>query len=226
MRVARTTSKDVGLPPRWMYPSTVTRASYPPVSWSLSRISVADMTPSARMMRVWLLCSAWDSRSSLQRLPMLNGISGTTAYSAPEATAVSSARKPALRPITSTMNRRSWLEAVSLRRMIASRAVFTAVSKPMVSSVPATSLSMVPGMPMTGIPISCSAFAPWKDPSPPITMRPSIPASFIFKRAASRPSWVLKRSLRAVLRIVPPRWMMPPTEARSSSLKSPSINPS
>ena len=49
-------------------------------------------------------------------------------------------------------------------------------------------------------------------PSPPMTTRLSMPASRSVRAAASRPSRVLNFSDRAVPMIVPPRWMMPPTE--------------
>ena len=52
------------------------------------------------------------------------------------------------------------LENIVHTELTVSRVVLTAVSKPIVSSVPATSLSMVPGIPMTGIPMSCSSLAP------------------------------------------------------------------
>ncbi len=76
------------------------------------------------------------------------------AYSAPPAIAVRSAMNPASRPITSTKNSRSCEEAVSRSRSMASIAVLHAVSKPIVRSVPARSLSMVLAMPITGRPHS------------------------------------------------------------------------
>ena len=60
--------------------------------------------------------------------------------------------KPEFLPMTSTMNTRSWLMAVSRILSMASTAVSMAVSNPMVSSVPLISLSMVAGMEMTGMP--------------------------------------------------------------------------
>lgn len=58
----------------------------------------------------------------------------------------------------------------------ASTTVFTAVSNPIVKSVPASSLSIVPGHPITGK--VCSSFnslAPVKEVSPHITTQPSTP---------------------------------------------------
>ena len=58
-------------------------------------------------------------------------------------------------------------------------AVLTAVSNPMVKSVPAMSLSMVPGRPIQGISNSVlSLWAPRKEPSPPMTTRPLMPSFF------------------------------------------------
>ena len=57
--------------------------------------------------------------------------SGMTSSSAPPAIPLSSARKPAVRPITSRKKRRSWDRAVSRMRSIASTAQFAAVSNPM-----------------------------------------------------------------------------------------------
>ena len=63
-----------------------------------------------------------------------------------------SAIQPAFRPISSTTMTRSWLSAVVCSLSIASVAVLTAVSKPKVTWVPTTSLSMVLGTPTTGSP--------------------------------------------------------------------------
>ena len=67
---------------------------------------------------------------------------------------VERAMKPDFRPITSTRKVRSWELAVSRIRSIASIPVLTAVSKPIVSSVPGMSLSIVPGTPIVGNPFS------------------------------------------------------------------------
>ena len=73
-------------------------------------------------------------------------------------------------------------------RSMASTAVFRAVSKPRVRSVPGRSLSMVPGMPAQATPCSrCRRFGrPRKLPSPPMTTRASIPAAFSFAAARAR----------------------------------------
>ena len=57
-----------------------------------------------------------------------------------------------------------------------------AVSKPIVTSVPAISLSIVPGKPTQGMSNSLLNFwAPLKLPSPPIMTRPSIPLLLRFE---------------------------------------------
>src|SRR3546814_2512460 len=62
-----------------------------------------------------------------------------------------------------------------------------AVSKPMVKSVPNKSLSMVPGIPMTGKPNSREkTSAPLNVPSPPITMSASPSAAFRLSKAFRR----------------------------------------
>jgi len=77
---------------------------------------------------------------------------GYNTASAPQAMAVCTASMPLRRPITSTRKSRSWLDAVSRMRSMASTAVLSAVSNPSVRSVPGKSLSMVPGMPAHLIP--------------------------------------------------------------------------
>ncbi len=57
--------------------------------------------------------------------------SGMASSSAPPAMPLSSARNPAVRPITSMKKSRSWDRAVSRMRSIASTAQFAAVSNPM-----------------------------------------------------------------------------------------------
>jgi hypothetical protein len=84
-------------------------------------------------------------------------------------------------------------------RVLPSSAVLTAVSYPMVKSVPDRSLSIVPGTPTTGI--ACwrsSASAPVKVPLPPMATRPSIPAARRFAAAASRPASVWNAGQRGV----------------------------
>ena len=74
--------------------------------------------------------------------------SGTIIVSAPTDRPAHKARSPQSRPITSTINVRAWLEAVSLILSTHSMIVFNAVSKPIVKSVPLISLSIVPGTPI------------------------------------------------------------------------------
>src|SRR5437762_2488034 len=102
------------------------------------------------------------------------------------------AMKPACRPITSTTITRSWLSAVEWSLSIASVAVWTAVSKPNVETVPPTSLSIVLGTPTTGIPFSNNRCAMRNEPSPPIAMRASMP----LVRNAAISSSVRSRSIQ------------------------------
>ena len=87
--------------------------------------------------------------------------------------------------------------------------------KPMLTSVPARSLSIVPGQPIT-LPGQkrVSSRHPRNVPSPPIATRCSILCRASTSAAVRRPSSVLNRSQRLVCRIVPPRWMMPDTLRR------------
>ena len=85
---------------------------------------------------------------------MSKGRSGIRITSAPPASPECSAIQPAWRPITSTIITRLCDSAVVCRRSMASVAICTAVSKPKVMSVPARSLSIVFGTPITGR--SCS----------------------------------------------------------------------
>ena len=75
--------------------------------------------------------------------------------------------------------------AVVARRSSASVAIETAVSKPKVMSVPAMSLSIVFGTPITWRPSSWSASAVRSVPSPPITTTASIPFASIVCRMLS-----------------------------------------
>ena len=96
--------------------------------------------------------------------------------SAPPAMPAQSAIQPAFRPITSTTITRSWASAVVCSRSIASTAMPTAVSKPNVTSVPRTSLSIVLGTPITtGRPDWCRRCAMRSEPSPPTAMSASRP---------------------------------------------------
>ena len=120
-----------------------------------------------------------------------DSISGIRTSSAPPPMPHASAMKPVSRPITSTRNRRSCASAVSRILSIDSRAVLRAVSKPMVSSVPKRSLSMVPGQPTIGTPCSAArCVAPWSVPSPPMATSASMPAA---RRLCGRPRAALGR---------------------------------
>ena len=79
--------------------------------------------------------------------------------------------------------------AVSRILSICLTAEFTAVSKPIVSFVPYTSLSIVPGIPMNGM-LVCfdNKFAAANEPLPPITKNASMSFNFIFSAACSNPS--------------------------------------
>ena len=104
--------------------------------------------------------------------------------------------------------------------------VLSAVSYPMVASVPQRSLSMVPGIPMMGTLYSCAkSLAPVNVPSPPMAMSASIPSFCMFSYACLRPSGVLNSMQRAVLMIVPPRCTMPLTSWVVNSLISSSMSP-
>ena len=103
--------------------------------------------------------------------------------------------KPASLPITSTKNNLWWEIAVSLILSIASVAVLRAVSYPKVWEVPKRSLSIVPGIPITGKLNSSENFRPpVKEPSPPITTKPSISLAFILLKAFALPDFVLNSS--------------------------------
>ena len=82
------------------------------------------------------------------------GCSGTRIASAPAAIPAWVAIHPCVRPITSTTITRSCDSAVVVMRSIASVAICTAVSNPIVASVPAMSLSIDFGTPTTGTPSS------------------------------------------------------------------------
>lgn len=75
--------------------------------------------------------------------------------------------------------------AVVVIRSSASLAIWTAVSKPKVTSVAAMSLSIVFGIPITRRPSSDSRSAEPSVPSPPTTIRPSIPFASIVRRTDS-----------------------------------------
>ena len=141
---------------------------------------------------------------------------------------------------------RWWLAAVEAIASIASVIRWSAVSAPIVMSVPAMSLSIVPARPTMLKGRACAAVAastapeaassatssghsrrsrsaPVRLPSPPITTRLSMPAFRKFSAAFRRPSRERKRSERAVPMTVPPWWRMPPTEDQvMGTMRSPS----
>ena len=96
---------------------------------------------------------------------------------APAATPALSAIQPAYRPITSTTNTLLCDVAVVNTRSIDSVATSTAVSNPNVTVVLSRSLSMVFGTPITRSPASNSRWPMASEPSPPIVINASIPAS-------------------------------------------------
>ncbi len=140
--------------------------------------------------------------------------------SAPFAMPHHSAMYPAPRPITSMMLQRSCEVDVSRTLSMASIAVLTAVSNPMVYSVHAMSRSIVPGRPIVLMPRDASFCAPLKEPSPPITMMPSMPCFLQISAPFFCPSSVVNSMHRAVCRIVPPLWMMSETDFLSMSMIS------
>jgi hypothetical protein len=93
--------------------------------------------------------------------------------------------QPLVRPITSTTITRLWASAVLARRSMASEAIWTAVSNPKVTSVPLMSLSMVLGTPMIGSPSWLSFSADARVPSPPTTIRVSMPFRWMVRRQLS-----------------------------------------
>mmetsp|Transcript_15684 Transcript_15684/g.61260 ORF Transcript_15684/g.61260 Transcript_15684/m.61260 type:complete len:213 (-) Transcript_15684:237-875(-) len=169
------------------------------------------------------------------------GCSGKKQKSAPAASAALRASHPQFLPMTSTTNS-LWCElAVELSWSMASQILASAESHPIVMSVSAMSLSMLPTRPTAcslraspsrpsqcsrahALPLpsssrrpahasqhSCSAAMPVREPSPPITTTWLMPASSRLATARCRPSGVRNSADRAVPSTVPPRWRMPPT---------------
>ena len=131
--------------------------------------------------------------------------------------------KPLSRPITSTIITRRCDSAVSIRRSQALSTASTAVSNPIVASVPATSRSIVFGTPTTAprrISGAISA-ACVKLPFPPTTITPSSPA----RRTPSAKSAASPRKMLSQPRIDPPRRWIRATRAGSSRRKSDSTSP-
>ena len=92
--------------------------------------------------------------------------------------------------------------------------------------VPKISLSIVPGIPITGKLYSLlKTTPPVKDPSPPITTKPSMLLSFNCLNAFFLPSGVLNSSDLADFSMVPPLLMILLIFLAVSVVKSPSIIP-
>jgi len=145
--------------------------------------------------------------------------------SAPPATAAARANWPDVLPMTSTTNTRSRADAVSRMRKMASSTVLSAVSNPIETSVPPTSLSIVAGTPTTWTPCSTRAWPPASEPSPPMTTRPWTPNLSSVATARRWPAAVANSLLRDVPRKVPPRSRTPPTVRLSRAITSPSMSP-
>ena len=193
---------------------------------AISKVEPILLPSATTMMLEVFLFSAPRSRA-VKTSSRVVFCSGKITAKAPVARPVCRAMNPASRPMTSTKNRRLWELAVSRILSMHSMTVLQAVSYPMVRSVPKRSLSMVPGMPTTGMP--CSSHRRWppvKVPFPPITTSPSMPCWRICAAASARPSGVRKRSDRADISTVPPISKMFLTLLVLSSVVSPAINPS
>ena len=96
--------------------------------------------------------------------------------------------------------------AVARSASTASETTAQAVSKPNVISVPARSLSIVFGTPMTGI-SRAKGLSPAKVPSPPATIRPSIASLRYFSRnSASRPA--VPQRFEVPRRVPASEWML------------------
>ena len=136
--------------------------------------------------------------------------------------------QPRVRPITSTTITRLWDSAVVVIRSIASVAIWTAVSKPNVTSVAgdvvvdrlrdADERYALRGEPQRGAERPVAADR---------RRRASIPLrSSVSQHGSAQPSPWTYGSRRDVPRIVPPRWRIPRTALRSSGRWRPSISPS
>ena len=108
---------------------------------------------------------------------------------------------------------------------MASLAMFTAVSKPKVKSVPDRSLSMVLGTPTTFTPRSASLVATPRVSSPPIATRASTPVLARLSLICSTPPSILNGLVRLEPRMVPPRGRIPRTCGTPSSIVMPSSGP-
>ena len=183
--------------------------------------------PSATTTMLKCLPAASRSRILSQTFSMSNGISGIRITSAVPLIPLCSAIQPASRPISSTTITRWWLSAVEWSLSMASVAMLTAVSKPNVCSVAATSLSMVLGTHTTGRPFAARPAAICRLPSPPMATSASKPLAWKAAISSSErsTSWVVPSAAVATLRkglprlvvprMVPPWLVMPRTSSGS-----------
>src|SRR5215469_8677543 len=249
-RVAQIRSTADGVPPRWRWPSTVTRVSNP-VSCSIRRLSPSPtprreswtwpnasvvpssplrsrptrQAPSATTMMLKSLPSPRRRWRCLTTSSISTGNSGMMTRSAPPASPPANATHPVSRPMTSTTMTRWCADAVVCRRSRPSTTIPTAVSKPMQKSVADRSLSMVLGTPTTRNPPSCSARATDRVSSPPMATSPSTPNRLRVARTRAMPSASFIGLVRDVPRMVPPSGRMPRTSAGTRSSRSPCSAP-
>ena len=87
------------------------------------------------------------------------------------------------------------------------------------------SLSMVPGMPMTEIPLLARLSSPLNVPSPPMPTSASRPNSLQVARAFLRPASSRNSRLRADYSMVPPRREISLTLSKFNLVKSPLRRP-
>ena len=98
--------------------------------------------------------------------------------------AVYSAENPASRPKIRKTPMRSWLPSVVRWRLMASLARVIAVEKPMQYSVPCTSLSIVLGIAISGIPALTRTCEYDSVSSPPMVTRTSMPSAARLSRTS------------------------------------------
>ncbi len=108
---------------------------------------------------------------------------------------------------------------------MASVAICTAVLNPNVKSVADRSLSMVLGTPTRCTPSAPSLAATPSVSSPPIGINASMRSRSMVSWTRATPSSVLYGLVRALPRIVPPRWRSPRVLAVVSSTVSQSMTP-
>ena len=179
---------------RWMWPSTVTRASKPvscssrgaiaaetppsrsnpnASSWAATCAPGGGSTPSATTTTEYRSPRSARERSRLATTSRSYGSSGIRIASAPPAIPAYNAIHPACGPSPRAPSRGRGLGG-GVIRSIASVAICTAVSNPNVTSVPARSLSIVFGTPTIVIASSTRRGAVLSVPSPPTTTSESI----------------------------------------------------